>query len=98
MIGPLDSKSQAESVLSYLNCRLTRLLILLHKPSQDTTRKVYAFVPTQKWTRLWTDADLYEKYNLTKSEIAFIEKIVRPMDNLNGVVPDEAPEDDGSDE
>ena len=32
-IGPLDSKIQAESVLSYLSCRLTRLLILLHKPS-----------------------------------------------------------------
>jgi len=66
--------------LSYLTCRLTRLLILLHKPSQDTTRKVYTFVPTQDWTKQWTDADLYEKYALTASEIAFIEKIVRPMD------------------
>ena len=43
-IGPFDSKSEAESALSYLSCRLTRLLILLHKPSQDTTRKVYTFV------------------------------------------------------
>jgi site-specific DNA-methyltransferase (adenine-specific) len=77
---------------------LTRLLILLHKPSQDTTRKVYTFVPTQKWTKRWTDADLYEKYGLTKSEIAFIEKIVRPMDNLNGAVPDEAAKDESSDE
>jgi hypothetical protein len=33
-IGPFDSKNQAESVLSYLSCRLTRLLILLHKPTQ----------------------------------------------------------------
>jgi site-specific DNA-methyltransferase (adenine-specific) len=97
-IGPLASKRAAESVLSYLNCRLTRLLILLHKPSQDTTRKVYTFVPTQKWTKRWTDADLYEKYGLTKSEIAFIEKIVRPMDNLNGAVPDEAAKDESSDE
>ncbi len=37
-IGPFDSKSEAESVLSYLSCRLTRLLILLHKPSQDSKR------------------------------------------------------------
>jgi len=61
-IGPLASKSQAESVLSYLSCRLTRLLILLHKPSQDTTRKVYTFVPTQEWTRKWTDEDLYRTH------------------------------------
>lgn len=79
-IGPFDSKSEAESVLSYLTCRLTRLLILLHKPSQHTNRKVYTFVPTQEWTRQWTDEDLYVKYGISASEIAFIEKIVRPMD------------------
>lgn len=79
-IGPFDSKTEAESALSYLSCRLTRLLILLHKPSQDTTRKVYTFVPTQEWTKRWTDKDLYVKYGISASEIAFIEKVVRPMD------------------
>jgi site-specific DNA-methyltransferase (adenine-specific) len=87
-IGPFDSKTEAESVLSYLSCRLTRLLILLHKPSQDTTRKVYTFVPTQVWTKRWTDEDLYDKYGITASEITFIEKIVRPMD-LTGVSEDD---------
>lgn len=82
-IGPFESKSEAESVLSYLSCRLTRLLILLHKPSQHTTRKVYTFVPTQEWTRRWTDEDLYAKYGLSASEVAFVEKLVRPME-LNG--------------
>ncbi len=87
-IGPLDSKSEAESVLSYLTCRLTRLLILLHKPSQDTTRKVYTFVPTQAWTKQWSDDDLYARYSLTVSEIAFIEKIVRPMDLASDLLED----------
>lgn len=96
-IGPFDSKSEAESVLSYLSCRLTRLLVLLRKPSQHVTQKVYASVPTQDWTKQWTDADLYAKYGLNASEIAFIEKIVRPMD-LNGAVPAEAAEDDINDE
>lgn len=96
-IGPFDSKSQAENVLSYLTCRLPRFLILLHKPSQDTTRKVYTFVPTQKWNRQWTDKDLYKKYALSESEIAFIEKIVRPMD-LTSREPDDVVSDDESDE
>ncbi len=87
-IGPLDSQTEAESVLSYLSCRLTRLLILLHKPSQDTTRKVYTFVPIQDWTRNWTDEDLYAKYGISADEIAFIEKVVRPMD-LSGDDSDE---------
>jgi site-specific DNA-methyltransferase (adenine-specific) len=78
-IGPFDSRAEAESVLSYLFCRLTRLLILLHKPSQHVTRRVYTFVPTQKWTKRWTDKDLYAKYGLSASEIEFVEKVVRPM-------------------
>ena len=78
-IGPFDSKSEAESVLSYLTCRLTRFLILLHKPSQDTTRRVYTFVPKQEWTKKWTDEELYKKYGISANEIAFIEKVVRPM-------------------
>lgn len=87
-IGPFDSKSEAESALSYLACRLARLLILLHKPSQHTTRRVYTFVPTQDWTKKWSDQDLYEKYGLSTSEIDFVEKIVRPLhageDSQNG--------------
>jgi site-specific DNA-methyltransferase (adenine-specific) len=87
-VGSFDSRSEAESALSYLSCRLTRLLILLHKPSQDTTRKVYTFVPTQDWTKTWTDEDLYAKYGISASEIAFIEKVVRPMD-LTGASEDD---------
>lgn len=87
-IGPFDTQAEAESALSYLTCRLTRLLILLHKPSQDTTRKVYTFVPTQDWNKKWTDADLYAKYRITADEIAFIEKIVRPMDLSSDLLGD----------
>jgi hypothetical protein len=95
-IGPFDTQPEAESALSYLTCRLTRLLILLHKPSQDTTRKVYTFVPTQDWTKRWTDEDLYAKYGISVSEIEFIEKVVRPMEltrDLLGNVAVEANDD-----
>lgn len=95
-IGPFDTKAEAENALSYLTCRLTRLLILLHKPSQDTTRKVYTFVPKQDWSRPWTDADLYAKYGITQTEIDFIEKVVRPMDMTADLLGDVAV--DGSDD
>jgi hypothetical protein len=87
-IGPFDTQAEAESALSYLTCRLTRLLILLHKPSQDTTRKVYTFVPKQDWNKNWTDADLYAKYRITANEIEFIEKVVRPMDLSSDLLGD----------
>ena len=83
-IGPFDTEDEAKSALSYLNCRLTRFLILLHKPSQHVTRSVYTFVPTQDWSKTWTDKDLYEQYGLTEDEIAFVEKVVRPMGSAGG--------------
>lgn len=82
--------------MSYLSCRLTRFLILLHKPSQDTTRKVYSFVPMQQWASRWTDKDLYAKYGVAGEEIAFIEKIVRPMD-LSTDLFDDVTVDDSDD-
>ena len=91
-IGPFETERQAESALSYLSCRFTRFLILLHKPAQGTTKEVYTFVPTQKWTRTWTDADLYERYALTQSEIAFVEKIVRSMDFTDDGLAEELPD------
>lgn len=96
-IGPFDTKIEAESALSYLSCRLTRLLILLHKPSQDTTRKVYTFVPTQEWTKQWTDEALYAKYGISASEVEFIEKVVRPMDLTSDLLGD-VTVDDSDDE
>ena len=87
-IGSFDTKLEAESALSYLCCRLTRLLILLHKPSQHVTRKVYTFVPTQDWTKKWRDEDLYAKYGISPSEIEFIEKVVRPMDLTSDLLGD----------
>ncbi|WP_420559718.1 Eco57I restriction-modification methylase domain-containing protein [Tepidicaulis sp.] len=87
-IGPFNTKEQADNALSYLACRLTRLLVLLHKPSQDTTRRVYTFVPAQDWTQNWTDSDLYNRYGLSDEEIAFIEKIVRPMELASDLLGD----------
>ncbi|MDP1769663.1 MAG: Eco57I restriction-modification methylase domain-containing protein [Nitrospirota bacterium] len=87
-IGPFASKEKADNALSYLSCRLTRFLIQLHKASQNTTRKVYTFVPIQGWTQKWTDEKLYAKYGITASEAAFVEKVVRPMD-LSGNEQDE---------
>lgn len=55
-------------------------MVLLIKNTQHATQKVYQLVPMQDFSRPWTDEELYKKYKLTKKEIAFIEKMVRPMD------------------
>ena len=76
----VSSKKKAESLNSYVRTRFFRFLVSLRKITQHATRSTYTWVPQQTWDRVWTDAALYTKYNLTKQDIAFIESMVRPME------------------
>lgn len=79
MIGPCASKQEALNVISYIQTKFFRFLVFLLKITQNTTQNVYRLVPMQDFSRSWTDDDLYKKYDLTDEEIAFIEKMIRPM-------------------
>lgn len=78
--GVSKNKKQIENLIGYLATRFLRFLVLLNKPSQHATSKVYTFVPMQDFNEPWTDEKLYKKYGLTAEEIAFIESMIRPMD------------------
>jgi site-specific DNA-methyltransferase (adenine-specific) len=80
----VGSKTEAESLNSYVRTRFFRFLVSLRKITQHATRSTYTWVPQQEWGRTWTDAALYKKYKLTKDDIALIESMVRPMENANG--------------
>lgn len=78
--GAYDNQIQAKNLMGYLKTKFTRFMVLLNKPTQHATAKVYHFVPTQDFTQEWTDKKLYKKYALTEDEIAFIESMIRPME------------------
>ncbi|MBD5410956.1 MAG: restriction endonuclease [Treponema sp.] len=80
LIGPFDTKDEAQNVLSYIHTKFFRFLVLLIKNTQDATKQVYQFVPMQDFSKPWTDEELYVKYNLTQEEIDFIESMIRPME------------------
>ncbi|MCB1088688.1 MAG: Eco57I restriction-modification methylase domain-containing protein, partial [Verrucomicrobiae bacterium] len=81
--GVFDNPEQAENLITYLATKFLRFLVLLNKPTQHATSKVYKFVPIQDFNEPWTDEKLYKKYGITDDEIAFIESMIRPME-LNG--------------
>lgn len=80
VVGPFESKLEAENVINYMNTNFFHLLMFLKKVSHHVTSKVYQFVPIQDFTQHWTDEKLYAKYGLTQEEIDFIESIIRPME------------------
>ena len=79
VIGPFENKKETENVVSYTQTKFFHLLLSLKKITQDTTGKVYSFIPMQDFSESWTDEKLYKKYKLTKEEISFIESMIRPM-------------------
>ena len=80
LIGPFETKGEANNVISYIQTKFFRFMVSLRKISQDATQKVYQFVPLQDFSHPWTDEMLYKKYGLDKDEIAFIESMIRPME------------------
>ena len=54
-------------------------MVSIKKKTQNTTRDLFQFVPLQDWSKPWTDAELYKKYNLSKEEIDYIESMIKPM-------------------
>jgi site-specific DNA-methyltransferase (adenine-specific) len=80
VIGPFDREIEARNICSYISTKLFRFLVLLNKPTQHATSKVYVHVPLLEFDKSWSDEELYQKYNLTTSEIDFVEKMVRTME------------------
>lgn len=80
LIGPYKSKDEAENVISYMNTKFFRLLVLLLKNTQHATKSTYSYVPIQDFSKPWTDEELYQKYGLTEEEIAFIDSMIKPME------------------
>jgi site-specific DNA-methyltransferase (adenine-specific) len=80
VIGPFDDALSAENLLSYLQTKFVRFLIMQCMSAVNLSKAVFAFVPLQDFSKPWTDEELYKKYGLTDEEIQFIESMIRPME------------------
>lgn len=86
-----DSLLEVISFLSYAYTKFVRFLIFnsicgLRSTGQDTW---WRFVPDQTFDHIFTDAELYEKYNLSEEDIAVIEGTIaeRPLKTVLSWLP-----------
>ena len=79
LLGSYNTEKEARNCFSYVLTRFFRFLVATRSSAQDLARSAYSFVPLQDFSKAWTDEDLYAKYGLTDDEIAYIEKLIRPM-------------------
>ncbi|RSJ31434.1 Eco57I restriction-modification methylase domain-containing protein [Streptococcus gordonii] len=89
-VGEFDSLEEAEACLKYIKSKFLRTMLGILKITQDNTKAVWHYIPLQDftvnsdidWRQSVADIDrqLYQKYDLSPEEIAFIETHVREMD------------------
>lgn len=88
--GAFDNKLEAINLQKYMTTKFLRFMVGILKVSQNLYQNVYQFVPIQNFTDGsdidWSqsiaeiDKQLYAKYGLDESEIAFIESKIKPME------------------
>ena len=85
-IGAFDTRDEAEACLKYIKSKFARCMLGILKATQDNPPSTWAKVPLQDFTSAsdidWSldiDAQLYRKYNLSETEIKFIETRVKAM-------------------
>ena len=88
-IGAFNEQTEAIAALKYIKSKFARTLLSILKATQDNNKDTWRYVPLQNFTENsdidWSksveeiDKQLYAKYALTDDEIAFIEKMIKPM-------------------
>lgn len=89
-IGNFKTKFEADACIKFIKTKFARVLLGVLKVTQHNSRKTWYYVPLQDftvnsdidWTQSVADIDrqLYQKYDFSPEEIAFIETHVREMD------------------
>ena len=89
-IGCFQTKEEAENLCKYIRTKFLRFMVGIVKSSQNLYQPVYKFVPLQDFSNKsdidWNkdihdiDKQLYKKYNLTESEIDYIENKIRELE------------------
>jgi len=80
LLGAFDTEDKARNCFSYAVTKFFRFLIGVRSSAQDLARSAYSFVPVQDFSKAWTDDELFAKYGLTEGEIAYIARLIKPMD------------------
>lgn len=72
-----NDEATATNCATYMCTKFFRFLLMQAVSSINLSREKFQFVPTQDFSKPWTDDELYEKYGLTNEEIDFIESVIK---------------------
>jgi site-specific DNA-methyltransferase (adenine-specific) len=63
---------EAESLLSFMKCKLPNFMLSLRKISQDISESTCKWIPVPTLNRIWTDTEVYKYFKLNDAEIELV--------------------------
>ena len=79
LIGAFKTLKEAENFEGFIKLKFPRFLLRQAISSVNVTKECFRFVPVQNFKEAWTDQKLYKLYDLTESEIDFVESTIRAV-------------------
>ena len=80
VLATFKTENEANNFVSFMTLKFPRFLMHETYSSMNISKSNFRFVPFMDFTRAWTDAELYDYFDLTEDEIAFVEGMIRPME------------------
>lgn len=77
--GPFENETIANNAKTYLTTKFVNALFLSKKMTPAVSTQTFSNIPLEDFSKVWTDEELYKKYNLSQDEIDFIETEVPDM-------------------
>jgi hypothetical protein len=78
VVNIFDTKKEAENFVLYMKTKFFRFMLGLRALTQDINKEKFNWIPDlEDYSRVWTDDDLYKKFELTEEEISYIESKIK---------------------
>ncbi len=70
----VNSEEEANSLLSYLKCKLPNLMLSMRKASQHISASTCEWIPLPPLNKIWNDDEVYKYFKLSENEIKLIKE------------------------
>jgi len=79
VVGPFKNENQAINVSKYMSTKFFRFMVGIRK-NKNMTQDTYKYAPLLSYDKIWSDQELYAKYQLDQEDIDYIEKHIKELD------------------
>jgi len=80
VLKSFDSKLESENFITYVKTKFFRFIVGMHLSGQNISKDNFAWVPdVEDYSTAWKDQEIYDKYNLSRQERAYIESKIKEL-------------------